>query len=279
MFSIIIPTWNNLEFLKLCVASIRLHSKYDHQIVLHINDGSDGTQNWADTEGVVYTRSDDNIGICEAVNWAFGKTEKNYIVYLNDDMYVLPNWDVALVEEIEKIGNQPFMLSATMIEPRHSADSYIIHADYGTDLTTFQEGKLLAEFAQFDIPDWTGSSWPPLVISREAWLKVGGFSIEFSPGMYSDPDLSMKLWRIGCRIFKGIGRSRVYHFQARSTGRIVRNDGRRQFMEKWGITASDFYKNYLHMGAPYAGALLEPPPSVARRMRLKTRLKLLAKFL
>ncbi len=30
-------------------------------------------------------------------------------------------------------------------------------------------------------------------------------SEEFSPGMYSDPDLSMKLWQEGVRYFKGIG--------------------------------------------------------------------------
>lgn len=51
LFSIVIPTWDNLEFVKLCVESIRKNSTYKHQIVLHINDGSDGTQEWADKEG------------------------------------------------------------------------------------------------------------------------------------------------------------------------------------------------------------------------------------
>ena len=64
---------------------------------------------------------------------------------------------------------------------------------------------------------------------------------------------------IGCRIFNGIGASRVYHFQAKSTGRIKKNDGRLQFMQKWGIPASFFYKNYLKMGEPYTGEVSEPP--------------------
>jgi hypothetical protein len=75
--------------------------------------------------------------------------------------------------------------------------------------------------------------------------------------MYSDPDLSMKMWHAGCRIFKGLGKSRVYHFQSRSTGRIKKNDGRTQFMKKWGIPASAFYKYYLKMGEPYEGVLGE----------------------
>ncbi len=289
MFSIIIPTWNNLDMLKLCVESIRQNSSFPHQIVLHINEGADGTQKWADTEGVVYTLSPTNIGICHAVNLAFGKTEKQYIVYLNDDMYVLPEWDKFLVEEIQALENQSpptpkgsheisksqnplFMLSATMIEPRETSDANIIVADYGRDLETFQKEKLLAEFQTHKMDNWYGASWPPLLITREAWLAIGGFSIEFSPGMYSDPDFSMKLWLIGCRIFKGIGKSRVYHFQARSTGRIKKNNGRLQFMQKWGIPASFFYKNYLKMAQPYAGVLEEPNRNWAFRLaQLKAR--------
>ena len=38
MFSIIIPTWNNLDFAKLCVESIRKNSAYQHQVILHVND-------------------------------------------------------------------------------------------------------------------------------------------------------------------------------------------------------------------------------------------------
>ena len=41
MFSIIIPTYNNLEYLKLCLASIKKNSQYKHEIIIHINDGSD----------------------------------------------------------------------------------------------------------------------------------------------------------------------------------------------------------------------------------------------
>lgn len=179
-------------------------------------------------------------------------------MYMNDDMYVLPDWDKALAEEIAQLGNQEFMLSATMIEPRPSTAPNLIVADFGRDVDTFREQDLLNEFRNYPLSDWYGASWPPLLIRRSAWLKIGGFSLEFSPGMYSDPDFSMKMWRIGCRIFKGVGRSRVYHFQQKSTGRIVKNDGRTQFMQKWRLSAKTFYTHFLHIGEPYAGPLAKP---------------------
>ena len=43
MFSIIIPTYNNLSYLQLCLRSIKQNSYRTHEIIVHVNDGSDGT--------------------------------------------------------------------------------------------------------------------------------------------------------------------------------------------------------------------------------------------
>ena len=46
MFSIIIPTFNNLEYLKLCLKSIDTNSKYKHQVIPHVNVGDDGSKDY-----------------------------------------------------------------------------------------------------------------------------------------------------------------------------------------------------------------------------------------
>ena len=258
MFSILIPTWNNLEMLKLCVRALRQHSHYAHQIILHINEGNDGTRAWADAEKIDYTSSEKNVGICIAVNQAFGLAKNDFIVYMNDDMYALPDWDVALVREIERIGHPVFMLSGTMIEPYRKNNECQITAVYGHSVADFQEEKLLSEYKSYKKSDWSGACWPPNLVSKKTWLLIGGFSVEFSPGMYSDPDFAMKLWSVGCRIFRGVADSRVYHFQAQSTGRVKKNNGRLQFMQKWRIPASAFFKYYLRIGTPAVENLTEP---------------------
>ena len=43
MFSIILPTFNNLEYLQLCLDSLEKNSKFKHEIIIHINEGTDGT--------------------------------------------------------------------------------------------------------------------------------------------------------------------------------------------------------------------------------------------
>ena len=49
-FSIVIPSWNNLAYLQLCIDSIRKNSMYTHEIIVHINEGVDGTLDWVKTQ-------------------------------------------------------------------------------------------------------------------------------------------------------------------------------------------------------------------------------------
>ena len=271
-FSVLIPTWNNLEYLQLCIAGIRRHSTFAHQIIVHVNEGKDGTLAWlAEQPDVDYTWSKENIGVCYGLNIARVLCKANYICYLNDDMYVLPEWDKYLWEEVEKIGHPMFLLSGTAIEPTDTGNPCVLVRDFGDSPQHLKEAQLLAEYRALEKGDWAGSTWPPIVLHRDLWDLVGGLSIEFSPGMYSDPDLSMKLWEAGVRYFKGLGQSRVYHFGSRSTKRKRMNRGRDKFLLKWGVSSSIFTNKYLRRGAPFAGALEMPeiPPADRYKSALK----------
>jgi GT2 family glycosyltransferase len=267
-FSILIPTWNNLPYLRLCIRSIQKNSAFKHQILVHVNEGSDGTLEWVSENGLSYTRSDRNIGVCWAMNALRSLAEADYLVFMNDDMYVCPGWDTALVEEIEKLPDNSFYLSSTLLQPRRFWDKSIISpASFGEDTETFDEESLLKGFMNFPHGDWSGSTWPPTVVHRDLWDLVGGFSVEFSPGLYSDPDFSAKLYLAGVRHFKGVNRSRVYHFEARSTGRVIKNKGTRQFLSKWGLTSSAFMKYILHRGEPFGVGRTQPLALALARFR------------
>lgn len=275
MFSILIPSWNNLALLQLCLHSLRLNSAYAHQIIVHVNDGSDGTLQWIREQGITHTATPHNVGICLAVNEAAMHATQDYILYLNDDMYCCPGWDTALVSKLKQLDTDLFMLSGTMIEPRDTRNPCVIVRDYGSDVYNFDAAKLLADLPQHNKADWYGATWPPTLVSKRWWFKVGGYSSEFSPGMSSDNDFSMKLWHAGCRIFLGVGDALVYHFQCKSTSKVKKNDGSKQFLHKWGLRQSVFDHYYLRRGQP-ATALRLSEPEETRELRwqmLRSRLK------
>ena len=261
MFSIIIPTFNNLKYLKLCIKSIHQNSKFNHQIVPHVNIGSDKTSEFLINENIDFTFTNYNSGICEGMNTASKKSKFEYILYSHDDFYFCPGWDIALKNEIEKIGHNKFYLSGIMM------NNGPIKCDFGNDLDSFDEKKFLNEYEKYNHYDFQGSTWAPHLIHKEMWDRVGGFSEEFYPGTGSDPDLNMKLWNSGVRIFKGINKCKVYHFGSIVTRKYKDNPniktesgskGGKIFLLKWGISINFFKKFYLRSDTKYSGELSDP---------------------
>ena len=257
MISIVIPTYNNLDYLKLCLKSLKKNSSFNHEIIIHINDGSDGTLDFIKTNNYKHTSSDNNIGLCSSINKAAKLVSNQYILYSHDDMYFCPNWDKVLLDEVKSLNHDDFYLSGTMIEP----NSGHIVCDFGIDLDTFKENELLSKHKNINFYDHQGTHFAPHLVSKKMWDKVGGFSEEFNPGIGSDPDFNMKLWKEGVRIFKGLNDFKVYHFGSLTTRKkknFIQNRGDKTFLKKWGFSTKFFKKYYLKSKTKYEGPLNEP---------------------
>ena len=150
--------------------------------------------------------------------------------------------------------DKDFFLSGTMIQPFKS----FLVLDCGKDYKNFDEKKLLDNISQLKFDNFQGTHWQPSLIPISTWNKVGGFSEEFSPGLGSDPDFNMKLWKIGVRLFKGLGKSRVYHFSSISLRKKAWNNGAKTFLKKWGISIKFFKKHYLRSNTIFNGELKDP---------------------
>ena len=247
MFSIIIPTLNNLNYLKLCIGSLKKNSKFKNEIIPHVNMGSDGTVDFLEKNNINFTYTKKNAGICKGVNLATKKANFNYVLYAHDDFYFCPEWDAILEKEIKKIGHNEFYLSGTMMNNGQ------IKFNCGKTIEDFNENKFLKEYKDHNYYDFQGSTWAPHVLHINTWNKVGGFSEEFYPGTGSDPDLNMKLWKNGVRIFKGINDFKVYHFGSIVSRKYSKdskiktesgNLGSKIFLMKWGISIN-FFKKFI----------------------------------
>ena len=265
MFSIIIPTFNNLPYLKVCISSIKKNSHFKHEIIPHINEGNDGTEEYLISQNIKYSITKYNSGICEGVNIAAKKATTNYILYAHDDFYFLPDWDEVLLKEVKQIPHNRFYLSGIMM------NNGPLKYDCGSSLDNFDEKKLLRNFRNINHFDFQGSTWAPHLIHKTLWNEVGGFSEEFFPGTGSDPDLNMKLWKNGVRIFKGINDFKVYHFGSIVTRKYkdhptIKTEsgsrGAKIFLLKWGITIKFFKKFILKSDSVYVRDLESPVKSM-----------------
>ena len=261
MFSIVIPTLNNINYLKLCIKSIKNNSNFNHELIIHVNKGTDGTIEFLQNEKIKYSYTKYNAGICEGVNLASKLSTTNFILYAHDDFYFCPGWDDALVNELENLKNNLFYFSGTMI---HNGQ---VEFNCGNSLEDFNEKKLLNEYKNIKFNDFQGSTWAPHLIHKDLWNKIGGFSEEYFPGTGSDPDLNMKLWKEGVRIFKGLQNCKVYHFGSIVTRQKEKkfntitesgSKGSKIFLLKWGISIKFFKKYFLKSDTIYLEPLKEP---------------------
>lgn len=274
VFSILIPSWNNLDYLKCCVASIKKNSSLPHQIIVHVNEGTDGTLEWVKSQGLAHSHSKDNVGVCYGFNAAASLSVCEYIVLSDDDFYFAPQWDRYLLDEIKNVGHPYFCITGTMIEHGPSQyDGILAPFNFGRTVETFEEERFLQQVSTIPYSDWTGGNWYPLALHSNLWRMIGGLSVEFTPGMASDPDMMMKLWHCGVRYYKGVSQSRVYHFGSKTTSRIRKNDGDNQFLTKWGLAKSTFFKYYLRLGQKFSGYTEEPRHPEFKTKLLRDKLK------
>ncbi len=260
--SIIVPTYNNLHYLKFFIHSIRKNSNYNHQIILHINDGSDGTREFAKKNDIQFSHSSKNIGLCKSLNRAADLVKTNYILYCHDDMFFCKDWDIYLKKEVQKFKHNLFYLSGTNVSKKDGLIKY----NCGSAPSNFNEKKF-HKFCKTDKSfDLQGSHWAPHLVHKKLWKKVGGFSEEFNPGDGSDPDFCMKLWNNKVRIFKTISKFKVYHFGSITTRKsnIKLNNGTKTFLLKFGFNPRFFRKHYLRGDQVqiYDGPLKNPSFSV-----------------
>ena len=249
MFSILIPSFNNIDYLKLCLNSIKKNSKYKHQIIVHINVGSDGSLDYVKDNNIEYTFSEDNIGMPKALNLCSKLSNFNYILISHDDFYFCPGWDIEFVNEIKKIGHKNFYLSGTMVGAGQ------VNFDAGQTIHDFDELKLIRNIHKIKIFDFQGTTKCPGLVHKDIWNKVGGWSEEFSPTGGDDTDFAMKLWKSNVRIFKGLGNCLAYHFGSITTRKknksfftYLGSRGNKIFIKKWGISINFFEKFYLRSG-------------------------------
>lgn len=99
--SIVILTWNELEYTKKCVASIRKHTPEPHEIIFVDNGSSDGTPEWlATVPGAKVIANAKNLGFAAGANQGIRAATGERILLLNNDTLVTEGWLTALAKHL-----------------------------------------------------------------------------------------------------------------------------------------------------------------------------------
>lgn len=263
MVTFCISTYNNLEYLKIAIDSVRKNSFYkDAPFIIHAENCTDGTGEWLEQNSKRYNleyyidKNESPIGIGGGMNFCADRVKTEYIMFLHSDFYVTPNWDKALMDTHNKYPNEKLWVNSHRVEPQMFPSSQsrpgtvIVPKDvfgaYHYDFNSEAFDSFAKEFTEmndFEIPKGEGVSG---LIKKEHWDEIGGNDPLFAPASYDDMDLFLRMLQNGFRFILPTT-SLVWHFGARGSHRLEENDGRsserqimaeqsnmRKWISKWG---------------------------------------------
>ncbi|EGT4050012.1 glycosyltransferase, partial [Clostridioides difficile] len=197
--SIIILTYNQLEYTKICIESIRKFTNPDsYEIIIIDNNSTDGTINWLKTqEDVTVIYNNENLGFPKGCNQGIKIAKGDNILLLNNDTIVTPNW----LSNMNKALWSSKEIGAVGTVSNYCSYNQEIHVNYNN----IEE---MLEFA-YNFNKSNTSLWYYrnkligycLMIKKEVLDKVGLLDEIFTPGNFEDDDISFRMLLSGYKLF------------------------------------------------------------------------------
>lgn len=250
--SILIPTLNNTELLKLIIPAFREYTTSDLEILVFANQMDASMKEYRKTAEVDrFLSSQVNLGVAKPTNELFKVSTGDIILYCNDDMFPVPDWDTPLIKKFDdSIFFQyitPIMFNRTHVPTWHSP------FNYGDCAENFQRDRFLKEWVlnrQYT-RDIKSAASPPF-LKRELWERIKGFDERFYPGFGTDPDMAATIYFMAQKEdvsyeFRGVADSTMYHFYDRGCSKLPNRDvfavaSQNVFQQKWKMSIPEFYK-------------------------------------
>ncbi len=246
----VLPSRNNLEFLKLAYQSIRnLETKHE---VLVLDDASeDGTQEWIkslnDEDLITYHNpGPERIGIVGMFDKGIEMAKTEIIFAFHADMVAGKDLDKNILKHL-KPGT---VVSATRVEPPlHPSGPEKITVDFGIEAEQFDFDKWYKESESLKLDRVTEGIFAPWCMYKSDYLAVGGHDELFAPQSKEDSDLFNRFVLNGYQVLQSWD-GLVYHFTSRGSrfnkhagGAAGKNSNEwlhtttkngRNFIRKWG---------------------------------------------
>lgn len=246
--SIIILSYNTLEYTKLCIESIRKYTKsLMYEIIVVDNASVDGSVDWLKAQrDLICIFNDENQGFPKGCNQGIAVSSGSEILLLNSDTVVSKYWLENLIIALyssEKTGavgcvtNSCSNFQAIEVSYKSLSEMYSFAEQYNKSNPKSWEKRLkLVGFC--------------FLIKRSVVEKIGGLDERFSPGNYEDDDYSLRIIEAGYELVL-CKDTFIHHFGStsfkQSFGEVELKEKQKKynqiliansekFKEKWGFS-------------------------------------------
>jgi GT2 family glycosyltransferase/glycosyltransferase involved in cell wall biosynthesis/Flp pilus assembly protein TadD len=244
--SIVILTYNQLEYTRLTIESIRKHTKPPYEIIVVDNASSDGTAGYLKSQRDIRTIFNvKNVGFPAGCNQGMEIAKGDYIVLLNNDVIVTDNWLDGMVEcaasdqEIGIVGPMSNWISGFQLEKNITYKKVNQMPAFAASYRRKNRKKWI------EVPRIAGFC---MLIKREVMNRIGGLDTIFGIGNCEDDDYCLRARLSGFKIVLA-GDVFIHHFGSKSFSKkgienyiAVIQSKESLFRDKWGITPTEWWQ-------------------------------------
>lgn len=250
LVSILLLCYNKIEYTIKCLKALFENTNYPNYEVIVVDNASvDSTPAYLETLGdkIKFIHSSSNLGFVGGNNLAANYADGDYLLFLNNDTEVKPNWLMYLYE------------------------TFIIHTDAGAvgSMLIYEDG-ILQEAGGVIFKDATGwnygkggksidsrysfvrevdyCSGASLMVKKNLFVQHGKFDERFTPAYYEDTDLCFGIRKLGYKVYY-CPFSKVMHHEGVTAGTDLSKGFKRfqalntpKFIDKWKYELSHQYE-------------------------------------
>ncbi|NRU39181.1 GT2 family glycosyltransferase/precorrin-6B methylase 2 [Clostridium beijerinckii] len=241
--SIIILTYNNINYNRICIESIRKYTATGtYEIIIVDNNSTDGTREWLKEQNdIKLILNDENVGFPRGCNLGIEAAEKdNDILLLNNDTKVSPRWldnlKICLYsdESIGAVGPITNNCSNYQgINVPYSTIDHMIEFASNNNISAPERWEQKPRLIAFC-----------MLIKRTVIDKIGNLDERFTPGNFEDDDLCMRIIEAGYKLMV-CNDSFIHHFGSTSFKKDFTNFNNaliinaQRFEGKWGFNSNN----------------------------------------
>ncbi len=241
--SIVMLTRNGLDTTKQCVDSVVRHTNEPYEFIFVDNGSTDETVPFLETvPGAVLIRNAENKGFAAGNNQGMAAASGEYILLLNNDTVVTPEWLRGLHSWLERDASIGIVGPVT----NYAAPIQCVQYDAYRSLDALDAAANLWRLQHRN----TGFYSHRLIgfcmlFHRNLLDQIGGMDERFFPGGYEDDDFSLRARISGKNLW--VAKDVFIHHEGQSTFRANRVDygtssleNAEKFRKKWSVGLSPF---------------------------------------
>lgn len=215
--SVIVLNYNGIRYLKDLFESLckTTYPQKSYEVIMGDNASTDNSVSYTQNNFpfVKVLRFDKNYGFCKGNNLCVKHTRGQYLVFLNTDIVVTPDWLKTLVNSVRR-DKDVIVAGAKLLKPCEANGKKII--DYAGGKITYEigyyEGYGEPDSKEYSFRKYTGfGCGAAVIVERQFFVNIGGFD-EYYFGGGEEVELGLRAWQYGYKVLYEPS-SVIYHLR------------------------------------------------------------------